>query len=138
MVTYSLIAISVFLFTTTISGTIATVVIDQLVEAVDAYNHLERLGYIMVASTCIPYTLAIPCFYIAGKHYVEFKKCLAYCKSATLDKINLNDYKNMEVLERKSSMVKIRRTNRITDVEYIMRESFDKDIVDRISLSSSK
>lgn len=90
-----------FLFTTTISGTIATVVIDQLVQAVDAYTHLERLGYIMIASTCIPYIFAIPCFYIAGKHYVEFKKCLDYCKGATLDKINLNDYKNMEIIERK-------------------------------------
>ncbi|CDW91861.1 UNKNOWN [Stylonychia lemnae] len=104
------VAISVFLFTTTISGTIATVVIDQLIDAFDAYNHLERLGYIMVANCCIPYITAIPCFYIAGKNYEEFKKCLHYCKSTTLERIKLEEFKNYQVINRENQKVMVKRS----------------------------
>lgn len=55
---------------------IATVIIDILVKATDGYQYLDRLGYIMVGSTCIPYCLAIICFLRAGKHYSDFKTCL--------------------------------------------------------------
>ncbi len=79
---------------------LATVAIDALVKRVDAYNHLERLGYIMVGSTCIPYSLAIVCFLIAGKHYVEFKTCLYHCKSATLENIKIEDYMDMKIVDR--------------------------------------
>jgi hypothetical protein len=91
-----LIAISVFLFTTTISGMIATVLIDALVKATDAYTHLERLGYIMVGSTCIPYLLAILCFLRAGKHYSDFKTCLNYCKQATLSNLKIEEFMDMK------------------------------------------
>lgn len=64
----------------------------------------------MVFATCIPYALAVICFYIAGKHYVEFKKCLYYCKTATLQNIDINDFMDIKVLERTNSMVKIKRS----------------------------
>jgi hypothetical protein len=79
---------------------LATVAIDALVKQFDAYTHLERLGYIMVGSTCIPYALAIVCFLIAGKHYVDFKTCLYHCKSATLENIKIKDFMDMKVVNR--------------------------------------
>jgi hypothetical protein len=99
------IAISVFLFTTTITGAIATVVVDKIISACDAYTHLQRLGFIMVGNTCIPYAISIVCFYFAGKHYTEYKKCLHYCKTATLANVNLDDYKDFKVIERKRSVI---------------------------------
>ncbi len=81
---------------------IATVVIDAVARNLEAYIHLERLGYIMVASTCIPYFLAIICFMRAGKHYLDFRKCLHYCKEATLANIKIKDYLEFKIVERKS------------------------------------
>ena len=91
---------------------LATVVIDLLVKHFDAYNHLERLGYIMVGCTCIPYALAIICFLFAGKHYVEFKKCMYHCKSATLENIKIEDFMDMKVVKRnsKGGTVSVRRS----------------------------
>lgn len=63
----------------------------------------------MVGSTCIPYILAIICFKIAGKHYVDYRKCLFYCKSATLDVIKLENYMEMEVIERNTFKVFVSR-----------------------------
>jgi hypothetical protein len=66
----------------------------------------------MVGSTCIPYALAIICFLIAGKHYVEFKTCLYHCKSATLDNIKIDDFMDMQVVKRndKGGTVSVRRS----------------------------
>ena len=88
---------------------LATVAIDALVKNYDAYTHLDRLGYIMVGSTCIPYALAIICFFFAGKHYVEFKTRLMHCKSATLEKIKIEDFIDMKVIKRNRATVSVRR-----------------------------
>jgi hypothetical protein len=91
---------------------LATVAIDALVKSCDAYTYLERLGYIMVASTCIPYALAMVCFLIAGKHYVEFKTCMYHCKTATLEKIKIDDFINMQIVNRnvKGGTVSVKRS----------------------------
>ena len=123
-------AISVFFLTTTLSGTLATVVVDYFIKAFDAYKHLERLGYIIVANTCIPYAIAIVCFYFAGQHYVEFKKCLHYCKTATLSTINIEDYKNMKIVNRRESMVVIRRKSlgQILEEDVETEERYSKHV----------
>jgi hypothetical protein len=88
---------------------LATVIIDQLIDWTDGYTHLERLGYIMTGSTCIPYAIAIVCFYRAGHYYSQFKTCLYYCKSATLDRVKIDDYLGHEVIRRGSDTVTIRK-----------------------------
>ena len=89
---------------------IATVVIDELVKATDGYKHLDRLGYILVGSTCIPYLLAIFCFWRAGKHYSDFKTCLHYCKQATLQNIKIEDFMNIKSIHRNTQGVTVRRS----------------------------
>lgn len=88
---------------------LSTVVIDALIRSCDGYTHLERLGYIMVGNTCIPYALAMICFYFAGQHYVDFRKCLYHCKGATLDFINLDDYMDVTVIKRNTLKVQFTR-----------------------------
>jgi hypothetical protein len=98
---------------------LATVAIDQLVKTFDAYTHLERLGYIMVGCTCIPYAIAIICFLFAGKHYVEFKTCLYHCKSATLENIKIDEFLDMKVVKRngEGGTVSVRRSRMNIDEE---------------------
>ena len=99
---------------------LSTVVIDALIKQCDAYTYLERLGYIMIGSTCIPYALAMVCFYYAGKHYVQFKTCMQYCKSTTLEKINIEDFMEAKVVRRKTFTVFVSRNHK--------QQSFVKEV----------
>lgn len=113
---------------------IATVVVDQLVEATDAYTYLNRLGYIMIAMTCIPYCSAIVCFYFAGKHYTDYKKCQQYCREATLKDINIAEYLDMKVVGRTKSMVKVRKSHMTFSVSKQKRSEQLELFVDGVSL----
>lgn len=91
------------------SGMLATILIDYLISLTAAYTHLERLGYILTLSTCLPYALSIICFQRAGKHYSDFKRCLYYCKSATLEKVKIEDYVGHRVVKRDTEHVSVRK-----------------------------
>lgn len=66
------VGIALFLFSTTVSGTIALLVIGKLEDAVD--GNIGALSWVLTLSTVIPCLLAAGCFFIAMGHYVEFKK----------------------------------------------------------------
>jgi MFS family permease len=72
-VKYKGVAIGVFSFGTTISGTLAAVILGLVITAEDAEEQ-QGLGEILAISTAIPCFLASLCFYRAGTFYVEFKK----------------------------------------------------------------
>ena len=65
-----------FLFSTTVSGTIAATVVGSINDAfADSNGDVDpvTLGYIMTVSTVVPCIFAAMCFKIAGNHYVAFK-----------------------------------------------------------------
>ena len=64
----------------------------------------------MVVSICGPNLLAAYCFYEGGKYYRDFKKCLYYCREATMAGINLNEYMNMKIVKRDSEKVIIKKS----------------------------
>lgn len=69
---YKAVSIGVFLFGTTISGTICTIVLGALIGTY-AKTDMRTLGYILAASASIPSLIAAFCFYMAGFHYAAFK-----------------------------------------------------------------
>jgi len=64
--------VSLYLFTTTVSGTIALLVIGKLRDQVGSEN-FAALSWILTLSTVIPSLLAAGCFYMSMKYYVDFK-----------------------------------------------------------------
>ena len=80
---YKAVSIGVFLFFTTISGTICTVTLGALIGKY-AEDDMNTLGYILAASASIPCLIAAFCFYMAGFHYAEFKTKAAEEKAAAL------------------------------------------------------
>ena len=83
---YKAVSIGVFLFFTTISGTICTVTLGALIDTY-AEHDMKTLGYILAASASIPCLVAAFCFYMAGFHYAEFKSKATEEKAAALDHV---------------------------------------------------
>lgn len=65
------IGIALFLFSTTISGTIALLVIGKLEDYYGSENY-DALSWVLTLSTVIPCILAAGSFFIAMGHYVDF------------------------------------------------------------------
>lgn len=73
------------MFGTTISGTVALVTLGEVITAANIPDDDQvSLGYVLACSTAIPCFLSSFCFYIAGTHYIEFKKALIQEKTAAL------------------------------------------------------
>jgi len=80
---YKAASIGVYVFLTTITGTICDVIIGKLVEDY-ALNDVKILGYILAASASIPCLIATLCFYKSGLYYAEFKTKATEEKAAAL------------------------------------------------------
>lgn len=72
---YKGVAIGVYLFCTTISGTVAAAVVGNLISHIvgDKEDPDNMEGKIIALNTMIPCLLAAICFYIAGFPYQKFK-----------------------------------------------------------------
>ena len=129
------VAIAVFLFCVTIAGTVATLVVGAILEGLDAKNNPYTYGLIITANTVIPCILAVFCFARAGKHYVDFKKCLYYCKESNLDGIDIEDYRDYQVMERKegSVILKMRKRGFAMKVERLLNDSELRKTQERLS-----
>ena len=68
------IAVSAYLFFTTMAGTISTALLGVLSEAYDTKGHPERSGYIMCAFVFFSYLGSVPWFYLAGLSYRDHLK----------------------------------------------------------------
>jgi len=82
-VKYKGVAIGVFQFGTTISGTLAVVVLGFVITEEHASGQ-QKLGQILAISTAIPCFVASFCFYRAGTFYVDFRKTLEQDKAAAM------------------------------------------------------
>jgi hypothetical protein len=72
---YKAVSIGMFLFGTTISGTVASYLVGQLIQNFVPDNDTSNtLGVILAINTTVPCLLASFCFYMAGGHYVKFKE----------------------------------------------------------------
>lgn len=68
-VRYKGVAIGIFLFCTTISGTVAVTVDASLIKSLGAEKDPKKIGQIVALSTIVPTILAAIAFYFAGIHY---------------------------------------------------------------------
>ena len=62
-------AVSAYLFFTTISGTISTILLGQFSETFDVTQYPERYGYILCAFVFFSYLGSVPFFFLAGNAY---------------------------------------------------------------------
>lgn len=65
------VSIGIFLFATTISGTVAVSFTAQMIKHFDAKDDPEKIGKIIGFSTTVPCLFAAFCFYKAGIHYAK-------------------------------------------------------------------
>ena len=72
-VKYKSVAIGVYLFGTTIAGTLGSFVVGELI-TLYAPEGGYTVGVIMAVNTSVPCLVAAFCFYMAGGHYSEFKR----------------------------------------------------------------
>ena len=81
------VAIGIFLFSTTIVGTIAVSVNAELIKVFGVTDNPEGIGKIVGFSTSVPCIFAAVCFWRAGIHYAKQKAEIDSLKEASLVKV---------------------------------------------------
>lgn len=66
--------VSVFLFSSTIGGTIGTALAQAMFNQFEAKDHPERTGYILCAFVAFSYLGSMPFFFAAGRNYKAVKE----------------------------------------------------------------
>lgn len=105
------VAISIYLFSVTIAGTVASVTVGAVSTAMHTKSNPALLGYICAVSCAVPSFFAILCFYVSGRHFEDFIKCQTYCKKATLKAVgnDLRKFRDTQVVQRKGTMLYLKR-----------------------------
>ena len=70
------VSVGVFLFATTIAGTVAAAVVGAVAEQFDeqSQSYEDRLGDIMAINTVVPCLFATFFFWMAGRRYAEIRR----------------------------------------------------------------
>lgn len=107
------VAISIYLFSVTIAGTIASVVVGAVSTAMHTKDNPALLGYICAVSCAVPSFFAILCFYVSGRHFEDFIKCQLYCKKATLKAVgdDIRKFRDTQVVQRKGTLMYLKKMN---------------------------
>ena len=82
------VAVGIFLFATTIAGTIAVSFDAQLIKWLDGTEDPVQVGKVVALSTTFPCLLAAYCFWNAGKHYAVFKEAQVKKVDDAIDKVS--------------------------------------------------
>lgn len=83
------VSIGIFLFATTISGTVAVSFTAQMIKYFDAKDDPEKIGKIIGFSTTVPCFFAAICFYKAGVHYAKQKASMVTVVEDAMEKVSV-------------------------------------------------
>ena len=83
------VAVGIFLFCTTIVGTIAVWFDAEMIKSLEATEDPIQIGKIVALSTTVPCLIAAFCFWKAGIYYAEVKTKQTKVKEEAIDKVSV-------------------------------------------------